>query len=404
MANIKPYEYNFEIETIIKQFVSLLNGAIVMRYDVNENSDERILRTTITPSYICGPKQRIIYDIVNKAKNYTLPCIVVSLNGISYEPSRVAAKLTTRSRLVEQTRLEYHFPTPVTLTFDVTVIAKYITDLYQICGKFITQFQDNKTFSWYVPHQNINEEQYEELTSKVTWNGDVSLDIKMQMRENDEDKHTAKLTFKVDGWIFPDMLSCNGNIIIDIGTTNFIPDYLNATIYNIASYKPLVRDVMKDKNLSSYNNPREWNNAHPRIVNVFKQIKINQKSVYFLLDKNNAKSLKYNKNMSITFDGYNFSNADVLFVPDRNSVFNSSLDKITYDYSNQDIFPNRNTIQKKHDIIEGYKMNVTQQSNNVLTVNFDGIECEGKFDIVIADYTDYDTLSDSLGETITFEA
>lgn len=404
MANVQPYEYNFEIETIIKQFVSLLNGAIVMRYDVDEKTNERHLKQSISPSYVCGPKQRIIYDLVNKAKNYTLPCIIVSLTGISYDAARVSAKFTPRDRIVEQTRLSYKFPTPVTFNFDVTIYAKYLTDLYQLYGKLCTQFRDNVVFSWYVPYKNIASSQYEELTSKVVWNGDFSIDIKMEKRESDEDKFTGKLTFKIDGWIFQDMLSCNGNIILDIGTTNFVPDYLNKEIYNISSFKPLVKDVMEDKNLAAYNNPREWNNAHPRIVNIFKTIEINQKYVYFLLDKPRAnRPCKNNKNLKLTFDGYNFLYADVLFVPSDINGIKTDLDKIIYDYSDEKTFPKRNELSRKRDIIKGYKMKVLEQSNNKITVDFSGIDYVGNFDVVVADNVDYDSLSDKLGTTLSFE-
>lgn len=381
----------------------MLNGAIVMRYDVDEETDKRFLKTSIKPSYICGPKQRIVYDLVNKAKNYTLPCVVISLNGINYDSARVSAKFTPRTRISQQVRFSYDFPTPITLNFEITIFAKYITDLYQIYGKFCTQFRDNTVFSWYVPHKNIDESEYEELTSKVTWSGDISFDLKTVKRETDEDLISGKLSFKIDGWLFPNMLSCNGNIIRDIGTTNFVPDYLDKTTLDVDSYKPLVKDVMEDKNLPYYNNPREWNNAHPRIVNIFKTIEINQKLVYFLLDKSRVVPFKNKNRLRLTFDGYNFNNADVLFVPSDSEGIKTDLDKIIYDYSGQNTFPERNKIKKKYDIIKGYKMNITEQSNNKIIVDFSGIDYVGNFDIVVADETDYDSLSDKLGTTLSFE-
>ena len=405
MANTQPYSYSFEIETIIKQFVSLLNGAIIKRYDVDEESDERTLRSTIYPSYVCGPKQRIIYDLVNKAKNYTLPCIIISLTGISMDTARLTAKYTIRDRVVNQKLLSYKFPTPISLSFDVTIFAKYITDLYQIYGKFCTEFQNNLVFSWYVPHdKNVEKEQWEELTSKVEWDGNVSFDIKQEKRESDEDKFIAKTTFKVDGWIFPDLLAYNGNIIKDIGTTNYVPDYVNEAIGEISSYKPFMKDIIKDKNLPSYNNPREWNNAHPRITNIFYTVERNNKLIYFLLDQKRVRPINANSNPKLTFDGYNFKYADILFVPkDKNSLI-TNLPLITHDYSKQNIFAERNKNEEKHSIIEGYKMNVTEQSENKVIIDFSDINYQGEFDIVIADDIDYDTLSDSLGTTITFNS
>lgn len=399
-----PYSYSFEIETIIKQFVSLLNGAIVKRYDVDEETDERKLRTTIYPSYACGPKQRIIYDLVNKAKNYTLPCIIISLTGISLDTARISAKLTPRSRVVEQKRLSYKFPTPVTFNFDVTAFAKYITDLYQIYGKFCSEFQNNLIFSWYVPHdKSVEKEEYEELTSKVEWDGNVSFDLKPEKREGDGDNFTAKMSFKVDGWIFPDVLSYRGNIIKDIGTTNYVPDYVYNSIFELDSYKPLMKDVIEDKNLDSYNNPREWNNAHPRIVNVFYTTERNNQPVYFLLDKKRVRPINPNYRQRLTFDGYNFNFADVLFVPEDKKSLVTTLPLIEREYKKQYIFAKRNENDEKWGIIEGYKMNVTEQSQNKITVDFSNIEYQGNFDIVITDETDYDSVSDSLGTFLTFQ-
>lgn len=403
--NSLPYSYSFEIETIIKQFVSLLNGAIVKRYDVDEKTDERHLKTSILPSYVCGPKQRIIYDLVNKAKNYTLPCIIVTLNGISMDSARIAAKLTPRSRMVDKKRLSYKFPTPVTLNFDVTIFAKYITDIYQIYGKFCTEFQNNQVFSWYVPYDHtVEEEEYEELTSKVEWDGNATFDLKPEKRESDGDNFTGKMSFKVDGWIFPDLLSYKGNIIKDIGTTNYVPDYLTQSMLDVGSYKPLMKDVIKDKNLPSYNNPREWNNVHPRIVNVFYTIKRNAQSVYFLLDKKRVREFDPTRDNQLTFDGYNFQYADVLFVPANRKKIITNLPYVIKDYKRPYIFAKRGENKEKNGIIEGYKMNVTEQFNNKITVDFSGINYEGDFDIVIADETDYDTASDALSTVLTFKA
>lgn len=400
--NRTPYSYSFEIETIIKQFVSLLNGAIVKRYDVDEESDERKLRTTIYPSYVCGPKQRIIYDLVNKAKNYTLPCIIVTLSGISLDTARISAKLTPRDRVVDQKLLTYHFPTPVTLNFEVTAFAKYITDLYQIYGKFCSEFQNNQVFSWYVPHdRTVEKDQYEELTSKVEWDGNATFDLKPEKREGDGDNFTSKMSFKVDGWIFPDVLSYNGNIIKDIGTTNFVPDYVNNSIFELDSFKPLMRDVIQDKNLESYNNPREWNNAHPRIVNIFYTLYRNNQQVYFLLDEKRVRP--FGKKAQLTFDGYNFKYADVLFVPENKDTVITDLPLVQREYKSSRIFAKRNENSEKSGIIEGYKMNIKEQSENKLTVDFSGIDYQGNFDVVISDETDFDSAVDVLGVGLNFQ-
>lgn len=403
MANPDQTQYNFEVETIIKQFVSLLTGAVVMRYDFDEKTGERTLVHTITPQYVCGPKQRVVYDLVNKAKNYILPCVAISLTGITLQPERFAAKLTTRTRFSEDILFSYKFPTPVKLTFSVSIITKLITDLYQIFAKLCTQFQQARVFSWYVPHDNIDPSEYEELTSKVTWNGDFGLDMKLERRENEEDKFIGKMTFDVEGWIFPNMLSCRGNIILDIGTTNYVPDWLYSSILDVASDRPLVSDVMKDKNFDKYDNPREWANIHPRIVNIFQTYLIKRNSVYFLLDKKRVKPYNHLSQLQFTIDGYNLDRAEALFVPKDFHSVTTDLEKITYDYSTMNIFPYRGGLKRKKDVITGYKLQPIVQTENMLTVSMKKINYLGNFDIVVANSFDYDSFEDKLGTGLYIE-
>ncbi len=86
------YEYNFEIETILQQFIAIIDNAMVMRYSVDKESGDRKLDEVIKPGYILGTKQRVMLDIINKAKNYELPVVIVSIGGISFNKDRIAAK------------------------------------------------------------------------------------------------------------------------------------------------------------------------------------------------------------------------------------------------------------------------------------------------------------------------
>lgn len=167
MLSSKPYEYNFEIETILQQFIAIIDNAIVMRYSVDKESGQRKLDEVIKPGYILGTKQRVMLDIINKAKNYELPVVIISLNGISFVKERQAAK--NRDITVSSNDLDssYARPTPISIKAEVTIMTKYMTDLYQIYGKLATQFQPSLAYSWFVP-QNI-ESNWVELRNKIEW-------------------------------------------------------------------------------------------------------------------------------------------------------------------------------------------------------------------------------------------
>lgn len=95
---ILQYEYQFEIETILQQFLAIVDNAIVMRYDKNHDTGERTLVNMIKPQYVFGTKARVLMQLVNKAKNYTLPLIVVSLKSIKADKERLADKLNAVTR------------------------------------------------------------------------------------------------------------------------------------------------------------------------------------------------------------------------------------------------------------------------------------------------------------------
>lgn len=397
MSNTTAHQYNFELETILFQFLSLIDGAVVLRYDVNQETKERVFVESVKPWYAFGPKHRIIHALTNKAKNFSYPFVTIKITGIEGNTDRIAAKHLKIDRYNGTQFLGYDRPTPITISVEVTISADKITDLYQIYSKLCTQFQPYCTFSWYVPHKNLDKIDWEELTGKAEWDFNVSFDVKDQLQESDREEYVGKMNFKITGWMFPNAKQCQDGIIYDIGTSNILSsDLANRTTGLDNMIKPLVSDIREDGNLESYNNPREWNNGHPRIVNVFQTTKIGNKYINLLLDKDRVHPFKLDEQKFITLDGYNFSRASVLFVPKEPIGIKTTLEKEYFDYGNGSIFPMRDTMGKKKSCIEGYKMNITERTPNKLTVNFNGIEYHGNFDIIVADAVDYDSITDRL--------
>lgn len=399
MSNTVAHQYNFELETIIKQFLALIDGAIIIRYDVNEETQERVFVDTIKPWYIFGPKHRVMHNLVNKAKTYSLPFVAINITGIEGNTDRIAAKHLPIKRYNGKQLLGYNRPTPITISVQVTITTDRMTDLYQIYSKLSTQFQPYCVFSWYVPASvGIDKTEWEELTGKAEWDFNISFDVKDQLQETDKEEYSGTMNFKITGWMFPTNKACKGGIIYDIGTSNIIQAELEQRIIGLHNMvHPLVSDVYKDQNLESYNNPREWNNGHPRIVNVFQLIKIGEKRINMLLDDKRIQPITLGPDKYITLDGYNMNNADVLFVPKDNWTIDTTLEKTYYDYGSGTLFPKRDSMDKKRSVIEGYKMNVTERTQNKVTVNFADIKYRGDFDIIIADNVDYDSTSDKLG-------
>ena len=385
---VTQYEYSFEIEDILKQFIALIDKAIVMRYEKVEN--ERRLVQTITPFYKFSTKNRVLLMTLNSAKNFALPCVAIELTGIQADKERIAAKNNTINRYQFGLVEGYKRPTPITISLKVSIITKLVTDLYQIYGKLATQFQPELFYSWAVPtNQGIHG--IEELRNKIEWDFNVSFDNREKLTENDEDRYVGTMNFSVQGWLFPTQRECQGLPILDIGTTVLVSNELENRIDGLINKaNPLAAEWMKDgKEL--YANPREFANAHVRILKAF----ITKKGFNFMLRDNYTKNVKMKNDNCITLDGYNLGKAKVLFVPkDKHTLKN--LSQYQYDEKGK-IWPIIGETKSKPQFIKGLELQIVNQSDNILTAMLPNINYKGNFDIIVYDEIDYDTFYNAEG-------
>lgn len=394
MLNSNIYEYNFEIETILQQFISIIDNAMVMRYSVNKESGTRELGEIVKPGYILGTKQRVMLDIINKAKNYELPVVIVSLGGISFVKERQASKNLALEVYSSDAISHYARPTPISIKVDVTIMTKYMTDLYQIYGKLATQFQPAITYSWFVPQTMSTN--WVELRNKIEWDGELSLDVRTEAKNTDEDKFTGKLGFTIDGWLFPTMNKCSDGIIYDIGSTVVADEDALSRIYDeISIFRPLAYSVLKGKEWEKYNNPREIASSHPQITSIYKSFTINNKQSYFILDSERAKQ-SLNRDSILTIAGYNLKDCKVLMIPDS---FKKQNELLWYNKEyNTSLHPFPESLQEKSDSIAGYTLNILKQTNNKIIVDFkDVLPFSSSFDIAVVNEIDYDLLSKRKG-------
>ena len=78
----------FEIQDLIIQFANAFDSIVIGRYNKNREQKDRIF-----VRYLYSPKQRVLYDIVNKAKTITLPVVAINVASISRDNERVFNKL-----------------------------------------------------------------------------------------------------------------------------------------------------------------------------------------------------------------------------------------------------------------------------------------------------------------------
>lgn len=385
------YEYQFEIETILTQFVALIDGAIVMRYDKNHETGERVLRNELKPQYVFGPKSRIIYQLVNKAKNYTLPLFSINMKGIKVDKERMADKYNKILRKYEGEVEGYTRPTPITIDLQVTIITKYITDLYQMYGKLATQFQPYCVYSWAVP--SGKEFSYEELRNKVEWDMNVSIDARDKVTESDEDKFTGTMNFSVQGWLFPENKGCERGIITDIGST-IMPsmDTLIRTDLTGEYAKRELVDVYEKTEMTPYFNKREFANGHPTIIKGFLKKPMGKQDYYFSFGEK-VGDVHVNKSRhSLCLNGYNFGEDTKVMVIVPKKV-TTDLEYKTLDYGDSNIWHPHGTLNEKKTKISGYIIKPKEQTQNNIVIDFADTPFTGRVDVVVFNKIDYDAVS-----------
>ena len=75
---MKNRAFHFEIKNLLTQFVAAFDDTVISRYNKNREA-----RQNIEVRYVFAPKQRVMYDIINKAQNLTLPVVAINLTGIT---------------------------------------------------------------------------------------------------------------------------------------------------------------------------------------------------------------------------------------------------------------------------------------------------------------------------------
>lgn len=191
------YTYNFEIKDLLTQFVAAFDDTVIKRYNKNGKAQQEI-----GVRYVFAPKQRILYDIVNKAQNIELPVVAVNLTSISYDTDRVFNKLNNFDNYATaNSSSAIRTPTPVNLTVNMSILCRYMQDMEQIISNFVPYSDPYIILSWKEPvSDNVNNTI--EIRSEVLWDQNISLNTPSETTYSDKFRIIADTTFTIKGWLF----------------------------------------------------------------------------------------------------------------------------------------------------------------------------------------------------------
>ena len=251
---MEKYSYHREILDCLTQFMAAFDDCFLFRYDKNHVAKEKI-----NVRYVFGPKQRVLYDIVNQAKNITLPAISIEQKSIKRDPSRIQFKdqKITRPNMGDKNISRVPSPVPISMDISVSIIADYKEDIDQIVSNFIPWCNPYFIISWKVPPA-FGMDFVDKLRTEVSWSGSVDFENPTNITAQDKYKIVGNTSFTLKGWLFPALETPQAPIYVV--NSDFIAVATGADLYSYSSYPALTASDYTDNILIS---------AYPEFTNTF---------------------------------------------------------------------------------------------------------------------------------------
>lgn len=349
---MKDYTYSFEIKDLLTQFVAAFDDVVIKRYDQN-----RAPKESISVRYVLAPKQRVMYDIVNKAQNLTLPLIAVNMTGISRDTSRVFNKLDSiYNKTGEYSKSQLLMPVPINIEVSMSILARYMQDMDQILSNFIPFNNPYIIISWKEP-SNIDL-QTVEIRSEVLWSGNISLTEPTDLTFSEKFRVVADTSFTIKGWLFRSKNELASQIyFID---SNFIP-IRGDLIITETDYETFFNSLSNITDTISIS-------GTPSITNIFYNVTGSLVSITSNFTLNQAIT---SNNSFITY-GTNFNYTDCILLS------TSSLNNLT---------PTISSLYSPYTgSVSGYALsesNYNILNDNMISLDLSGITGPGEFNIII---------------------
>ena len=192
---MKNYTYNFEIKDLLTQFVAAFDDTVIKRFN-----KDRSVEQEIDVRYVFAPKQRIMYDVVNKAQNLQLPVVAVNLTSVSYDTDRVFNKLHNFNNSGgTNTASSIRTPTPVNLTVNMSILCRYMQDMDQILSNFIPYTDPYIVLAWKEPVSDALASDVIEIRTEVLWDQSINLNTPTETTYSDKFRIIADTSFTIKG-------------------------------------------------------------------------------------------------------------------------------------------------------------------------------------------------------------
>ena len=373
---MKNYTYNFEIKDILTQFVAAFDDTVIKRYN-----KDREPRQDLEVRYVFAPKQRVMYDIINKAQNITLPVVTVDLKSVSYDSERSfnkVNKLYNYRNEVDNTQV--HMPTPVNLEVSMSIIGRYMQDVEQIITNFVPYTNPYIILAWKEPSSRSEDI---EIRTEVLWDENISLNTPTETTYSDKFRVVADTSFTIKTWLFRERNEDSAPIYFI--ENNFLAVNKNWNMFQPVTaldYENFFAEYSEDEDRDLYMTTQRLSGT-PAITNVFYSDNGNLIEVYNTpVTLNKADDVV--KPYTYVFIGDNYDYTTEVLLSSNNTTLTSGLTSYDTKYTGP---------------VTGFKLsksNYTVMSNNTMSVTLPPLSGSGNVDIIIknpAGWTSSETIS-----------
>lgn len=379
------YTYNFEIKDLLTQFVAAFDDTVIKRYNKDRSPEQEI-----AVRYVMAPKQRIMYDIVNKAQNLKLPVVSIDLASVSYATDRVFNKLDAFENYGELTSSTINTPVPVDLTVNMSILCRYMSDMEQILSNFIPYTNPYIVLAWREPvADNLLSAGVEpfnpiEIRSEVLWSQDISLNSPKDTTYSDKFRIVADTSFTIKGWLFRNKNEEAKPIyFIDTNFINTSPDYSYAAPLTAIDYESFYDSLTASADIETISL-----SGYPFINSVFYNASGYPMPVESPVTiTTQAKQL--NKGQ-FTLIGENYDETEFVLLSST-AALTDTLTSVDTTYTGT---------------IEGYLLplsSYTVQSDTVMNVNLSNLNAAGTFQVVVKNPAGWVSTGELSGVSFTTE-
>ena len=238
---MRQRNFHFELRDNTLALANALNDVVIKRFKDNSRKE---IEKELDVRFVYGQKHRVLHDIINAAKATTLPVIALDLKSFSHDTSRIFNKNSEfyDNAISSGECSRYLTPTPIKLSYGITIITRYRTDLEQIISNFIPHFNPYIIISLHVPDE-FKLHYTQEIRSKVLWDGSFNIEYPDPINSTQKQLFTATTNFTVDGWLFkPEeppakpIYSIDANFIDNLIEDNDFGDLIHVDAYPIIKY------------------------------------------------------------------------------------------------------------------------------------------------------------------------